>query len=137
MKTKDKNQKIKVSKSKRIEIRVGLEFFNDLNSKIKYSGLSQSEFLRQNLSQTKIVVKKDYNNLAIQVRKVGVNLNEIAYSLNVANLKNVLNNYDYQALFIVLQIKIGVRIICISLLVFQLMIGQVLNLCQQKMNKMH
>lgn len=104
MKTKDKNQKIKVSKSKRIEIRVGLEFFNDLNSKIKYSGLSQSEFLRQNLSQTKIVVKKDYNNLAIQVRKVGVNLNEIAYSLNVANLKNVLNNYDYQALLIELKL---------------------------------
>ena len=89
MKKQDKNSKIK-----RIEIRVNEEFFQNLNSKRQDSGLSQSEFLRQSLSQGKVVVKKDYNNLATQVRKCGVNINEIAYVLNVANLKNALNNYD-------------------------------------------
>ncbi|MCT7586614.1 CopG family transcriptional regulator [Aliarcobacter butzleri] len=104
MKKQDKNQKIKPSKSKRIEIRVNEEFFQNLNSKRQDSGLSQSEFLRQSLSQGKVVVKKDYNNLATQVRKCGVNINEIAYVLNVANLKNALNNYDYQALLVELKL---------------------------------
>jgi len=104
MKKQDKNQKIKVSKSKRIEIRVNEEFFQNLNSKIQDSGLSQSEFLRQNLSKGKIVVKKDYNNLTMQIRKVGVTLNEVAFVLNIANLKNALNSYDYQSLLIELKL---------------------------------
>ena len=104
MKKQDKNQKIKASKSKRIEIRVNEEFFQNLNSIIQDSGLSQSEFLRQSLSQCKVVVKKDYNSLATQVRKVGINLNEVAFVLNVANLKNALNNYDYQALLVELKL---------------------------------
>ena len=93
-----KKPKARDSKSKRIEIRLTEELFSNLNSKIQGSGLSQSEFLRQSLSQGKVIVKKDYNNLALQVHKVGVNLNEVAFVLNVANLKNTLNNYDYQAL---------------------------------------
>lgn len=98
MKKQEKQPKIKVPKDKRIEIRVTNDFFNDLNLKIVDSGLSQSEFLRQILFQSKVVIKKDYNNLATQVRKVGINLNEIAFVLNVANKKEALNNYDYQAL---------------------------------------
>lgn len=97
-----KQPKTKVSK--RIELRVTEEFFQDLNSKIQDSALSQSEFLRQSLSQGKIVVKKDYNTLIAQVKRVGVNLNEIAFVLNVANLKNALNNYDYQTLLIELKL---------------------------------
>jgi hypothetical protein len=102
MKKQEKQPKIRVSR--RIEIRVTEEFFQDLNSKIFDSGLSQSEFLRQSLSQCKIVLKKDYNNLATQVRKCGVNLNEIAFVLNIANQKNALNSYDYQALLIELKL---------------------------------
>ncbi|MCT7600292.1 plasmid mobilization protein [Aliarcobacter butzleri] len=99
MKKQDKNSKIK-----RIEIRVNEEFLEDLNSKIQESGLKQAEYFRYILSQGKVVVKKDYNNLATQVRKCGVNINEIAYVLNVANLKNALNNYDYQALLFELKL---------------------------------
>lgn len=102
MKKQEKQPKIKVSK--RIELRVTEEFFQDLNSKIQDSGLSQSEFLRQSLSQGKMVIKKDYNNLAIQVRKCGININEIAFVLNLSNQKNTLNNYDYKALLIELKL---------------------------------
>lgn len=94
----------KQNKSKRIEIRVDEEFLEDLNSKIKDSGLKKVDYFRYTLAQGKVVVKKDYNNLAIQVRKCGINLNEIAYVLNVANLKNALNNYDYQALLVELKL---------------------------------
>ena len=96
--------KIKNSKSKRIELRVTDEFFQDLNSKIEDSGLSKADYFRHILSQGKVVVKKDYNVLAMQVKKCGLNLNEIAYVLNVANLKNELNNQDYQALLIELKL---------------------------------
>lgn len=102
MKKQQKQLKNKVSK--RIELRVTEEFFQDLNSKIQDSGLSQSEFLRQSLSQGKIVIKKDYNTLIAQVRKCGVNLNEIAFVLNIANLKNALNMYDFQELLIELKL---------------------------------
>lgn len=102
MKKQEKQPKIKVSK--RIELRITEEFFQDLNSKIQDSGLSQSQFLRQSLSQGKFVVKKDYNSLATQVRKCGINLNEIAFVLNIANLKNALNVYDFENLLIELKL---------------------------------
>ncbi|MCT7547313.1 hypothetical protein N5U18_02330 [Aliarcobacter butzleri] len=104
MKKQEKYLKTKASKSKRIEIRVSEEFLENLNSKIQDSGLKKANYFRQILSQRKVVVKKDYNNLATQVRKCGVNINEIAYVLNVANLKNALNNYDYQALLFELKL---------------------------------
>ena len=104
MKKQEKEPKIKVPKDKRIEIRVTNDFFNDLNLKIVDSGLSQSEFLRQILFQSKVFIKKDYNNLATQVRKVGINLNEIAFVLNVANKKNALNMYDFQELLLELKL---------------------------------
>ena len=102
MKKQIKQPKIKASK--RIEIRVSEEFFQDKKKKIEDSGLSKADYFRHILSQGKVVVKKDYNVLAMQVKKCGVNLNEIAYVLNVANLKNELNNQDYQALLIELKL---------------------------------
>lgn len=104
MKKQEKQPKTKVSKSKRIELRVTDDFFKDLELKIQDSGLKKAEYFRYILSQGKVVVKKDYNSLATQVRKCGVNINEIAYVLNIANLKNALNIYDYQALLVELKL---------------------------------
>lgn len=102
MKKQQKQPKTKVSK--RIELRVTEEFFQDLNSKIQDSGLSQSEFLRQSLSQGKVVIKKDYTNMIIQTQRAGLLLNQLCIVLHVANRKNALNNYDYQALLVELKL---------------------------------
>ena len=102
MKKQQKQPKTKFSE--RIEIRLTEEFSQDLNSKIHDSGLKKADYFRHILSQGKVVVKKDYSNLATQVRKCGVNLNEMAFVLNIANRKNALNNYDYQALLIELKL---------------------------------
>ena len=103
MKKQQEQLKSKMREDKRNEIRDDEELCQNLNSKIQDSGLKKAEYFRYILSQGKVVVKKDYNSLATQVRKCGVNINEIAYVLNVANLKNALNNYDYQALLIELK----------------------------------
>ena len=104
MKKQQKQPKTKVSKDKRIEIRVTEDFFQEFDQTVKGTGLKRPDFFEQIFYQGKVVVKKDYNNLATQVRKCGVNLNEIAYVLNVANRKNTLNNYDYQALLVELKL---------------------------------
>lgn len=101
MKKQQKQLKNKVSK--RIELRVSEEFLENLNSKIHDSGLKKADYFRQILSQGK-VVKKDYSSLAIQVRKVGININEVAFVLNVANKKETLNIYDYQTLLLELKL---------------------------------
>ena len=104
MKKQQKQPKTKVSKDKRIEIRVTSEFFQEFDQTVKATGLKRPDFFKQIFYQGKVVVKKDYNNLATQVRKCGVNLNEIAFVLNIANQKNALNNNDYQALLIELKL---------------------------------
>lgn len=38
------------------------------------------------------------------MRKVGINLNEVAFVLNVANKKNALNMYDFQELLLELKL---------------------------------
>lgn len=101
---KQKQPKTKVSKDKRIEIRVTEDFFQEFDQTVKATGLKRPDFFEQIFYQGKIVVKKDYNNLAIQVRKVGVNINEVAFVLNISNLKNALNDYDYQALLVELKL---------------------------------
>ena len=102
--TKKVNKMPKTKASKRIELRVTDEFFQDLYSKIEDSGLAKADYFRHILSQGKVVVKRDYNSLATQVRKVGINLNEVAFVLNVANKKNALNMYDFQELLLELKL---------------------------------
>lgn len=104
MKKQEKKQKTKVSKDKRIEIRVTEDFFQEFDQAVKATGLKRPDFFEQIFYQGEIVVKKDYNYLAIQVRKVGVNINEVAFVLNISNLKNALNDYDYQALLVELKL---------------------------------
>ena len=104
MKKQQKQPKTKVPKDKRIEIRVTEDFFQEFDQTVKATGLKRPDFFEQIFYQGKIIVKKDYSNLAIQVIKCGTNINEIAFVLNVANLKNALNNYDYQALLVELKL---------------------------------
>ena len=86
-----KQLKTKVLKDKRIEIRVREDFFHEFDQTVRGSGLKRPDFFEQIFYQGKIVVKKDYNSLAIQVRKVGINLNEVVFVLNVAHKKEALN----------------------------------------------
>jgi hypothetical protein len=104
MKKQEKQLKTKVLKEKRIEIRVTEDFFQKFDQTVKGTGLKRPEFFKQIFYQGKVVVKKDYTNLATQVRKVGVNVNELAYILNIANQKKALDSYDYQSLLIELKL---------------------------------
>ena len=99
-----KQKQPKTKFSERIEIRVTEEFLLDLNSKINESGLKKADYFRHILSQGKAVIKKDYTNMIIQTQRAGLLLNQLCIVLHVANRKDALNNYDYQALLMELKL---------------------------------
>ena len=104
MKKQEKQLKAKVSKDKRIEIRVTEDFFQEFDQTVKATGLKRPDFFEQIFYQGKVVIKKDYTNMLIQTKKAGLLLNQLCIVLHVANQKNALNNYDYQALLVELKL---------------------------------
>lgn len=91
----------KQKKENRIDFRVNNCELDKIKSNSNEANLTVSDFCRKSALAFNVEYSPFLNNkkdIAIQVRRVGVNLNEVAYVLNIANLKNALNNYNYQAL---------------------------------------
>jgi len=103
MKNINTNKTKKNKKQKRVEFRLDDELFNDLELKAKNLNLSVSAYIREtlknsNINQVNNINNPDFKLLATQVRKVGVNINEIAYVLNIANKKELLDDYYFKEL---------------------------------------
>lgn len=112
MKNINTNKSKKNTKQKRVEFRLDDELFNDLELKAKNLNLSVSAYIRETLKNSNInqvnnlksvnnlnnLTNPDFKLLATQVRKVGVNINEIAYVLNIANKKELLDDYYFKEL---------------------------------------
>jgi len=112
MKNINTNKSKKNTKQKRVEFRLDDELFNDLELKAKNLNLSVSAYIRETLKNSNInqvnnlksvnnlnnLTNPDFKLLATQVRKVGVNINEIAYVLNIANKKELLDDYSFKEL---------------------------------------
>ena len=103
MKNINTNKSKKNTKQKRVEFRLDDELFNDLELKAKNLNLSVSAYIREtlknsNINQVNNINNPDFKLLATQVRKVGVNINEIAYVLNIANKKELLDDYYFKEL---------------------------------------
>jgi ADP-dependent phosphofructokinase/glucokinase len=97
-----------MNKTKRVELRLNEIEYEQLKIKADMSNLTLSSYLRdalKNSSVKKAINKTDYKDLARQVRCVGVNINEIAHVLNIANQKDELDNYDYDNLKNILKIQ--------------------------------
>ena len=87
-------------KNKILTVRLSDELYNELTFKAKSLGISNSDYLRQSIKNKEIKHsnKKDISLLLGAVNKIGNNLNQIAYNLNIANKKNELNDYEYDNL---------------------------------------
>lgn len=91
----------KQKRENRIDFRVNDSELDKIKSNSNKANLTVSDFCRKSALSFNVEYSPFLNNkkdISIQVKRVGVNLNEIAFVLNLSNQKNALNNYDYQAL---------------------------------------
>ena len=91
----------KQKKENRIDFRLNNCELDKIKSNANEVNLTVSDFCRKSSLAFNTEYSPFFNkkkDIATQVKRVGVNLNEVAYVLNIANLKNALNNYNYEAL---------------------------------------
>lgn len=70
------------SRPKKVSFRLSLEEFSQLRERIKTSELSSQEFLRRSVLEIPIIPKSDFQEILIELRHEGTNLNQIARACN-------------------------------------------------------
>ena len=87
-------------KDKQINLRVSEELYNTLQIKAKAVDLNVSKYIRSAILESDIKPdnSKDIARLIGEVKKIGNNINQIAYNLNIANLNGKLNDINYNAI---------------------------------------
>ena len=93
-----KRKSPKRKRNKAVTLRLSEDEFLYLNERIKSSGLTQSDFIRQASLRGKIADPKLIINLTNQIKKIGTNVNQIAKFANIKNdvTVDMLKNLDTQ-----------------------------------------
>ena len=91
-----------MKKEELFKFRISKDLKNLLELKSQYANMSASEFLRQFISSSNIYVqinnKKDLKELIWNINKIGVNINQLAHSLNYSIQMEKLDSYNYKNL---------------------------------------
>ncbi len=84
-------------KDKLVKFRLSEELYNTLLIKASSTNKTVSEYMRESILNTNIKYDNSDNilNLIFQLKQIGNNLNQISHNLNIANLKNELNDIKY------------------------------------------
>ena len=89
-------------KKDEFKFRISKELKDLLESKSKNASMNSSEFLRQLILSSQINIKatnkKDLKELIWNVNKIGVNINQLAHSLNYSIQMEKLDSYNYKNL---------------------------------------
>ena len=87
---------------KTFKFRISQELLDLLDSKSKSLNISSSEFLRRTIESSNITIKptnkKDLKELIWNINKIGVNINQLAHSLNYSIQMEKLDSYNYKNL---------------------------------------
>ena len=87
---------------KTFKFRISQELLDLLDSKSKSLNISSSEFLRRTIESSNITMKptnkKDLKELIWNINKIGVNINQLAHSLNYSIQMEKLDSYNYKNL---------------------------------------
>lgn len=78
------------TRAKQVVIRMSEEEYAAMKNKVEASGMKQSEYLIKCITNKNVTNTDGVKELAIQLKRVGVNLNQIAEALNSKGY------YDYR-----------------------------------------
>lgn len=78
------------TRAKQVVIRMSEEEYAAMKNKVEASGMKQSEYLIKCITNKNVTNTDGMKELAIQLKRVGVNLNQIAEALNSTGY------YDYR-----------------------------------------
>ncbi len=73
------------SRQNKITFRLSDSELQDLRARIKESGYNEQQFLIRAINSKQVVEKESLHNLIVELRREGVNLNQIARSCNSGN----------------------------------------------------
>lgn len=87
-------------KDTQINFRLSGELFNILNLKAKATNRTNSDYIRSLIANTEISIneEKEIVRLISSINHIGNNINQIARTLNKANLSNKLSDIEYEKL---------------------------------------
>ncbi|MCR5765849.1 MAG: MobC family plasmid mobilization relaxosome protein [Treponema sp.] len=73
------------SRLNKITFRLSDSELQDLRARIKKSGYNEQQFLIRAINSKQVIEKESLHNLIVELRREGVNLNQIARSCNSGN----------------------------------------------------
>ncbi len=84
-------------KDRVVTTRLTNELYNMLQLKAASTNMTASDYIRHSITNSDIKIdnRKDIGKLIGSVNKVGNNINQIAYNLNIANNSNKLDDINY------------------------------------------
>lgn len=69
-------------RNRKMTFRLTQEEYERIKSKVKESGLSQQQFLLKTALEKEIIYIKEFQSLIFQIKKIGININQIAKHCN-------------------------------------------------------
>lgn len=69
-------------RTRKMTFRLTEDEYNTVKDKVTESGISQQKFLLQTALQKEIIHIKEYQDLIFQIKKIGININQIARRCN-------------------------------------------------------
>lgn len=81
-------------RNKNISFRVSDQELHLIRSRITASGMSVRNYFLHCISNTEITIKPYGNEVVCELKRIGNNINQIAYNSNVGNIKNCSNQLN-------------------------------------------
>ena len=69
-------------RTRKMTFRLTEDEYNTVKDKVTESGISQQKFLLQTALEKEIIHIKEYQDLIFQIKKIGININQIARRCN-------------------------------------------------------
>ena len=86
-----------VHRTKKMTFRLTIEEYEKIKQKVEEAGISQQQFLLKTALNKEIIHIKDWQELMFQIKKIGININQIAKHSNetgIVSEREILESKD-------------------------------------------